>query len=764
MGFTQVDENTVQDEDGNTYYAPYLAKQAVDGQFPGLAGAPSANPGSAPDELPSLDTLKQVPDGPSVVNPEQSTPSPAPGRDYVVPAPGEKPPLQAGVAAAPMSAQQAKNAAETNDVAAFSAAGGVANTDEDMARMAGGHAAHEAETAKANVAANTIAAQGNIEKNKTMAGLILKTADDYEQHAAKIQADSKARYDDWKKRSDQAAATLLDPNHAMSSMSTMSKASWILRFIGAGLQGGGAVDSAASALNKLVEQDMSAQKYNIENKRTGLNEEKSYLAEQDRSDKDALGNWYAAKNLRMTAIGKQLDSQIQQMGLPAAQAAGLLSARDMIEKEVLKNQQHVADHYFTQGQTKSAQAHDVYMERLKSNLRMTEDAYKETLKNGEKRDTLPTGTGLGLQMVDKNSGKAVVNGQIPLRKGITGELAVKAGEIFTGANQEASQLKDIQDSLGSMSATDLVRGGTPAFKSMVKQVANDRAVAENGKRVTDEDVKRAYQEIFGADIGGKIFAGGMEALKGVGPYKEGIQKSIDQEMRNLSTKTTNRLLPYLDPEAAQQYEVKFNPQYTHVSKTSDTPDDLNTALTKASGGADINDLKVPGARPPVTKDVVNLVIKDGHATEVVDPDELAQFKSEKSKGRGLQGGLPRIDDAEEQKIERITSSFTHAPADDILRLAQSYLRGTSLSEEGKHEVRLAAQEAIKESTDIENKVTDEAMRRFKADQPTSGLRFGGTQKRPYDDSGNYSEDFKKYLDSDMVNEMRRRAGLEARTR
>lgn len=752
MGFKQIDENTVEDDEGNTYYSP---QTNTDKPVP---EAPGSGTGLVPlpedkDALPTLDTLRDYKTLPSMAGSEAtsvssgSIPGPA-SKDFKVDISKFGKPT--------VTPQAARNAAMTNDVSSFSAAGGTAQTDEDMARMLGGHAEHEADTAKAKMAAATITAQGQIDKQKVMAGLIMDTAGQYDAHVAKIMDESRARWNDWKKRNDTAAAGLIDPRHAMTKMSTLSRAGWIISFLGAGMQGGAQVQGVQGALNKLVEEDMAAQKFNVENKRQGLESEKTMLVEQDKLGKDEVADWYAAKNLRLTAIGKQLDAKIAEMGLPAAQAAGLLGARDAIEKEVLKGQQHVADHYNEKANKKIQYAHEAYMERLKSNLRMTEDAFKEKLKQDDKGDTLPTSTQLGLQMVDRKTGQALAGGKIRLK--VKGEKAVEAGNILANANEMASGLNNATRLIKEMSPLDLVRGGTPELASTLKELILNRAKLYNGSRLSDKDVEVAAQSLFGINMEGGVISNSASAIKAVGPYKEGVLKAIERESRDLATKAGNKLQPYIDSDTAEKYDITYNPQGVDVPPISDKPDDLNTAIVKAAGGANTNDLVVPGARPPVTKDT-------GKLTETSEP-ELAEFESEKTKPRGAQGGLPRLQTPDEESVvEKATEAFSKAPADDVLRLAQGYLRNKSLSEEAKHEIRLEAQEAIKEANKIEAAVREEAMQKFTNNvEAGEGGQYVNAKDIVTNEKGEYTEAFKKYLESDLVNEMRRRAGLEARPR
>lgn len=761
MGFTQVDENTVRDDEGNTYYSPFLnydASKLKTPELPSLVTRPGTETTEVvpPQEgLPSLEELKSPQTPTSLPSFSEAPTAPSTGtKDYKVDV-GQTP-LQKNMAASKITPEAQRDSAMRNDVADYSAKGGVAKSDEDMAKILGGRASHEAETAKAVAKAQAIAQEGEIAKTRKMAELTLETASEYESHVAKIMADSKERWTDWKKRNDNASAALVDPRNAFHNMSTLTKIGWALQFIGAGLQGTTATEGVQRALNKLVDEDITAQKLNTDNKRSGLESEKTMLSEQDKLGKDSVADWYAARQLRLSAVGKQLDAQIAAMGLPAAQAAGLLKARDAIEGEVVKGQQHISDHFFEQGKQKAGFAHDIYMERLKSKLRTEEDSYKEKIKKADDVDTLPTNTQLGLQMVDRQTGKAVEGGKVRLK--VKGDKAVEAGKVLTDANYEASQLRDAKEMLKGLSTADIVRGGTPEFASVVTEVIQARAVRYNGHRLSDKDLEVAAKEVLGANVMVRdgVVTNLAAVVRQVGGTKEGIEKVFNRELRNLSTQTVNKLHPYIDSDTAQKFDIQFNIQDTNNPELSKTPDDMNTAITKAAGGANTSDLLVPGPRAPVSKDI----------KFPADFAENQVYESEKTKGRGTQGGLPRLMEGEEAKVEQATVAFEHAPADDILRLSQAYLRDKRLSEEAKHEIRIEAQIAIKKANEIEQAVQEEAMQDFThisggGEEATYGVNAKDAVTTP---SGEYTEEFKKYLESDLVNEMRRRAGLEPRAR
>lgn len=765
MPFTQVDDNTVQDEEGNRYFIPFMGSP---GAPPGLTQpgggppSPSANNLAPPEGTPDPASVVPVPPPslPSFQAP--ADPYQGQGTDFAVP-------LQATPRApsAPTREQllQARQAAMGSDVTAFSQAGGTARSDEDFARIMGGHAAHEAETAKAKAEADAIARAGQVEKLKETSRMVMDTATQYEAKVNELMTDAKSKWSDWRKKNEDAGKQLIDPSKAFNDGGTLSKINWGLYFFAAGLQGGNSVDQAVGMMNKFVEDDMAMQRANIENRHKSLNEERLGLQENDRINKDNIAQWYFAKNLRLQAVGQALDAKIAEMGLPAAQKAGLLGARDAIEKEILKGQGHVADHYFDDGQRKAREAHDIYMERLKSKLRIQEDAYKETLKKGEKGDTLPTNTQLGLQMVDKSTGKVVPEGQIPLK--VKGEKAVEAGKITADANYEASQLRDAKQMLKGMSTSDIARGGTPEFASVVTEVIQARAVRYNGHRLSDKDLEVAAKEVLGANVMVKdgVISNMATIIRQVGNTKEGIEKVFKRELRNLSKQTINKLHPYIDSETAQKYDIQYNIQETNNEELSHEADDANTALTKAAGSANIKELLYEGPREPIPHKSMYNRLSNGRQKL---GDKVINYAEERKKGRGVGGGLPVLPDEQQEYVDQAIDAFKRLPAEEIERQVLAYAKNPKVGPEAAFEIfeegKIAQADAKSRETAVVQAALDEWKQRHQDIDPGSIGQEGAIPhpQDPYDTEGAYKPEVKKYLESDLVNEMRRRAGLEPR--
>lgn len=767
MGFTQVNNETVMDDEGNLFYAPSMPAM-------GAPGADSPSPGPAPEN-------------PYPAQPENPYPTPQP---YAGPGPAAGPPTQpntpedpygqvpagqvtAGQVPAPLTPKvlsptqakvaqgQARTGAIGNDLTAFSAAGGTLETDPDLARAAGGMGEQKAQTAveEQRLATQNQALQA--EKLRTMAEATIKVVSEHEQ---RVQAAYKSASDDlasWNKKNDEAMKAVVDPNRAFTNMSTASKALWALQFLGAGLGGGDQVHKVSETLNQIVDQDIGAQKANITNLREGLGQQRLAIDTKYKLGQDALTSWASDKTVKLSSLGQIVDAKIAEMGQAQAARVGLLKARDAINQEVFKVQNDIATHFQKRAETQANHSFEYGKLRLEHEYKMLEQTHEAKLKKEGEQDTLPMGTGLGLQMVDNTTGQIVPGGQIKLRPGMKAPEVVKAGQIVADANDRASALVDIKEQLQGMSTGDIVRGGSPEFRQKLMSYEKDAAIKVGGKTLTDSEARLAAEADFGFDLSGHagLTTQMFNAAKVTGDVKTGVLSAIENNLRNVSSNTMSQLGPYIDSTDAQRYTLAYNPQQTRVKAPSTEAPDVNTAVTQAGGGADVKDLQVPGARAPVKADTS------------LTPEQQSAYPSEKAKGRGVQGGLPRLAPDEEVKVQDAVKSFDGRGSDDILRLSQSYLRNPALSPEAKHEIRLETQEHLKEVMPKELELQEDAKDKFKALHDL--LKLGKLDKvtiegKDYTDLGaaradtvEYNPVFQKFLHSDLVDEMRTRAGLPA---
>lgn len=744
MGFTQVDNETVIDDEGNSYFAPSLPRisQGKDVQAVVPSPDPAANPANPVTAQDPLTTSPYA----SVKQADQA-----------------KPLSSANLAPTPkaVTAGQVRNSNIESALPGFSEAGGTLQSDEDVARAQGGIAKNQGETAVAQSELDAQNARMSADKLKLIAEATMKQADE---HQARVQAAMQSAKQDlasWQKRNDAAMKAMVDPNHAFTVMSTGSKALWALQFLGAGLGGGDQVNKVSQTLNQIVENDMAAQKANISNLREGLGQERLAIGEKYKVGQDALTAWASDKTIRLQSLGQLMDAKIAEMGQAQAQKVGLLKARDAITQETFKVQNTIADHFMKRAETKAQHSFELGKARLEHEYKMIEQSHQAKLTKEGEQDTLATGTNLGLQMIDKTTGQAVPGGQIKLRPKLEGKEAVKAGQILSQSNKKVSMLQDVKSDIARMSIGDIIRGGTPEFQQKVMDFEVQKAKELSGTALTPTEAARDAKADFGFDITGTdgVVKTAIAAGRSEGDIKAGILGAMENNLRNTGSETLAALGPYIDSTDSQRYDLAYNPQNTRTPAPSTEPEDLNTALVKGANGADVSELLVPGARPPAK------------SLSSITTEDQERYKSEKTHERGHQGGLPSLAPEEEVRLADKLKSLEGRGSEDILRLSQSYLKDKSFSPEAKQEIRLEVQEKLKEVMPKELEIRESAKEKFKALHDL--IKIGQLDKvtidgKDYTDLGAARKDtvefnpvFQKFLHSDLVDEMRSRAGLPA---
>lgn len=654
----------------------------------------------------------------------------------------------------PTPAAQVRKQQMQTDLGAFSASGNVAKSDSDVATLAGTAAGQRMETAKATAAGQAAAGDARQAGEEAKGKLVLEHAEAYQQEADRIHAEARTRWAAFNQRTKEEAARVIDPHRVFSDMSTAGKVGWALQFIGAGMQGGNQVAAVQAALNNLVESDIAAQKANQSHRLGVLEKEREGLLGMDKADSQGLTDWLAAKNLRLEAIGKMIDAKVANQGAQAAAQSGLLAARDAVNQELLKVQTHAADHLFQSAERQAGEAASRQLAILQSGLRKSEDEFKAGLdakKAAGEAQTLPTGTGMGLSVVDKSTGKKVEGAQLKLRPKMSAEEATKAGAVVEDANAYATSLQNVRNMLKDMSNTDLMRGGTPEFRSAVKQLVIARAKHDNGARLSDQDIPNAAMAEFGAKMDG--FGSNMfDAIRSVGPYKDGVLSAIDKHLTDLSTSTMHKLSPYVDSTDAQRYNITFNVQDVGGKVPDKTDESLSSAILSAAGRGDVAGVLPGGPRQPDTKPV--------------EPtrDTVAKYLAEKDNGRGQPGGLPRLDAKEEKEIDKAVTRFDKSTVGDILKILDAYKRNPDLTQEAKNEISMEAARILPEARAKEQAVEAEALSKY-VEEVAGGeflANYRSASEPDYATKVKESAGFKVFLESDVVDEMRKRVGLVPR--
>lgn len=671
-----------------------------------------AGPAGPDPTLPNSVTGGALPQG----NPLENAPSPQapPDQDVGFKVPGAaslKPPSKAEQAAQ-VHAMQANG-----DLTQLSQAGIVPKTREDMAREAGGVAATEEQAAVAELEAQREARALQGQKDAALAGELQQHAKELALAHVDIENKARQRADRRQKMIDDDAKNIIDPSRAWANTSGFSKAMWMVSFLAASQTKNATanIGMVLGQLNRMVDQDVMAQKANAAHRQETIGAQAALDKEQDKLDADHVGHMVQEYALRYNAIDKALDSQIAAIGRPAAERAGLLKAKVAIQQELLKGRSSLQEQAFKEAESGKERANRVYLKRLDMSL----EKYKADQSDKLARDKLakehPTqmiGTvNTGLQATAVNDkGETVQLSQIPLRQGTTADQAAKANQIVTTANSEATALREVQKDLEGMSSTDIQAGGTPEYRQHVYEYMAAKLRAMGGTAQTQQETANIMASDFGFNLqpGKGFFEAGVEALKmkaAGGDIKEGVSKAIDNRLSNIDKTTLNDLQPYLDPDASNKLNLKFNPQSTHNEKARGSQSTDEAAIKAAGSGDAVLSGKKPGSLESLTKDVPDI--------HHVDANLVKAYDAMKAAGRGQPGGLPVLKSADEEKaVREAGSNFEKKGAESIAHLVQSYQNNPELSKEAKLEITVAGKKAFSEAVEKETELAPSIRKAF----------------------------------------------------
>ncbi len=711
MGFKRLDDSTVVDDEGNKYFMPGLpgddksdtapqpVKDPKDTELEGLLSYLNKAP---EDTIEMPEDNVNVPQAPTVDDKEGIAPLAAEAaHEAAVPV--------------PPTPQQQRDAAIKGDLSGFAAKGGTLDTDQEAAEAQGGIADEQAQAA-------LVKAQGAEDVNKAMNEAAVARSKAANAAANALVGDAQKHYQEaedktaaWEKEVKEASKAIVDPNRAFTTMGGFGKAMWALQFIGAGMQGGQQVTATWGVLQKVLQDDIEAQRSTNANRREGLASEGQALRERIANTKELDAVNAKAMGLRLDALGKELDARIKAIGQDAARKAGILDAKVAIDQGTQKLLMKVREDNLKVAEAKTKQSFEDHNIRLKGNIdainkqaeiKQTKDLdlrndlitepLKAGLKKGETEGDLPTGTGLGLALTDKATNQPVA-GKLKISDKTK---RIEAAKILSDANQEASLLKEIEGDIGSMSNADLLRGGTPQLASKINDVIQARAVKDNGHRLSDDDVIRAAKEEFGVPLSNDGSVWRMVAsVKQPGNLKDNIVKTIATKRANLSTETTNKILPYVDSEDQQKYNIQYNPQDVRVAPASNTQTDINTMIERAGEGSKVRKIDKSPAEPAAAKG------------ETITQNEVDAFEAMKAIGRGEKGGLKILPKHDEDMVSRFESNVKelHERGEDteanITALQDAYLNNQKIGDQAKRRVSIEAFEALQKYKEREEAKT-----------------------------------------------------------
>lgn len=158
-----------------------------------------------------------------------------------------------------------------------------------------------------------------------------------ERETAAAQQRADARWNDWKRRNDDAANSEINPERFWESRTEFQKAAWIIALFAHGWANPGKPNQILEVLQQSIDRDMGAQKENKAGRERGLGREADAIARADARDSDALANRLSAQNLRIDALKRATEARVKALG-PAAETADYAGVIAQLDEAKLKNE------------------------------------------------------------------------------------------------------------------------------------------------------------------------------------------------------------------------------------------------------------------------------------------------------------------------------------------------------------------------------------------------------------------------------------------
>lgn len=654
------------------------------------------------------------------------------------------------------------------DPTMFASGGGVVKNREELARMQGGEAQRGMEAYQAQDLATKEKAQLQAFKDKRLAGFVEETANQYMDRANVIDSAARARIAGRQKQVDEMAKMHVDPSRAWHGGSGAVKGVMYVFGLLAASQtknATGNMQMLINAADNMVNRDITAQKADIANKGTTLNEQDKLDAESGKLDLKGMADWSAQRELRYQALGKMLDAQIAQMGTPAADRAGLLKAKMAVDSKIVEEQGTFQKQVQTEAESSKAQAHTAYMARLNHQFKMEEQDHEAALKRQEEQVKQLAGQG-ALSLTTSNHTGLVATDKAgnPLKdangNGITirardAASATKAGEQISDANELNSQYAIILDELSHTSNKDLAEQNfTPRMQAAATQASRKLALLYNKGALTDRDVQSAGKIVAGAEpLGGEqgMVGSFMSVLKTKGDTVKGAREVLKAHIASLANNTVQHVTPYLNAEDATNYKIAFQPQNTEVepAKGEET---TNERIARAGGGADVSDIQTPTNRRPLDKKGADSLISQSGDTEggkAVTESYVQQRDA---------GHLPHLPAKEQDVVDAARDDFQNSTPAAIIQMAQAYrkqIETKHLSDETRFQITMEARLAVEDALNKQNLAIGRTL------SPDTQTHIGQEPITHIDEKmKQYENDITGLMQTDAYKTMRKRVGLE----
>lgn len=599
----------------------------------------------------------------------------------------------------------------SSDPGAFTERGGVVQSREELAMLGGGAArAQEDADNSAVLGAKEV---GDVEELKDRAESIFheKSAQEYHRLVTEEHQRSVQRWEDWRKKNEQAANSKIDPHRMWNHASGFSKAMWVISILSAGATGDPQkMQLALGVLDKEIDRDISAQEQDIKNRQEGVSKDMEGVVALDKLGRLTIDDWATERNMRYQSVLKGLDAKIKQVGNVAAERTGLLQSRAAVQQKAFELQtkfqgqieqegQAAVERKFQAGMQSARFAHDKEMARVDFEYGVARDAAK-TQDEMSRAQSVGVDPSLGLTVIgpDGQPQRITAQGGTPAQ---VGENAGKIGQLAVEGNEEYGNLLTVQEELGKMSTGDVLRGGTARFKMALENIAEVRARRRGGP-ITADDRAAALKETTGVTIDSSVVKNGWEAVKLPGDFMDGAKQVIDANIRDLPNRVTGRVKAVRGDQPGQVQYVPQDPR----GKEPGTPTNNDTLATLGQG-ANVADLQSP-VRTPVESGTlpVRKLGSGPNAGQYTNPAMPFDWDSDvvkkaaesylDAKGKGQESPLPP---AEREHVESAINAFKGVSTKEIKKRAAAAIRGADqkgMSDEAKLEIQVEAVKASME--------------------------------------------------------------------
>jgi hypothetical protein len=315
---------------------------------------------------------------------------------------------------------------------------------------------------------------------------------DREMRAAETRAN--ARWEDWKRRADEAAASEINPERFWNSRTEFQKAAWIIALFAHGWVNVGKPNQIAELMQQHIDRDVAAQKENKAGRERGLEREADALARADRRDQDAIANRATAANLRIDALRRVTEARMKALG-PAAAAADYQAVLAKLDEAKLSNEVALRKAQVDEEMDRARIAisrGNLALQRAQERRIAANDEAARRAAGSEDGPNLDPRLGLSTVLPDGTR----VPGGWALTK--SHEQASRVAQAAASGNKEYTALVGLREALRDQTLVDKLRSSDQSVRSEAIKLAYARARQLGGPGVlTDQDVDTAMKTVTG---------------------------------------------------------------------------------------------------------------------------------------------------------------------------------------------------------------------------------------------------------------------------